>query len=81
MKRSHVARRWAESQPHGLTPAEFRVAQLVAGGETDKVIAAKLGLAHPSVSYQLRAIARAWNLTKNVRVQVALRMHAQGWAS
>lgn len=60
---------------HGLSPRELAVARLVAAAETDKVIAATLGIAHPSVSFHLRAIARAWGLRKNVRVQIALRMN------
>jgi DNA-binding NarL/FixJ family response regulator len=59
-----------------LHPRSLRVAELVAAGDTDKAIAAKLGLAVRTVRYHIRVIAVAWNLdpAKVTRVEIANRV-------
>jgi DNA-binding NarL/FixJ family response regulator len=60
----------------GLTPQQYRIACMVADGETDKAIAAKLHVHVQSVRFHIARIVAAWELPagKNRRVQIANRL-------
>lgn len=60
---------------NGLTPHQWRGARMVADGDTDKEIAAKLGIDLDSVDGLLARIAKRWGLDplKNRRAQITRR--------
>lgn len=55
-----------------LSPRQRQIAELIADGYTNKVIAAKLRIAHGTIRNHIRQIADKLNLdcSKDVRVQV-----------
>lgn len=61
---------------HGLTPQQFRVAELVANGLTDKEIAGRLTVSRSCIAFHVRRIALRWNLDKqrDARVQITRRI-------
>lgn len=59
----------------GLTPHQWRGARMVADGETDKAIAAILGISLDGVDALLSRISKTWELdpSKNRRAQITRR--------
>jgi DNA-binding NarL/FixJ family response regulator len=64
------------TRPESLTPQQQRVADLVADGYTDKVIAVRLHIAIRTVRHHIRAIGLALDIPhdKATRVEIARRM-------
>jgi DNA-binding NarL/FixJ family response regulator len=64
------------TRPEDLTPQQLRVADLVADGYTDKVIATRMHIAVRTVRHHIRAIGLAFKIPgdKVTRVEIARRM-------
>jgi two-component system, NarL family, response regulator LiaR len=67
----------AASPPAALTPREREVAELIARGRSNKLIAQKLGIAEKTVKTHVGAILRKLDLTD--RTQVALHAVRERW--
>lgn len=67
----------AASAPARLTPREREVAELIAGGRSNKLIALELGIAEKTVKTHVSAILRKLDLTD--RTQVALHAVRERW--
>jgi two-component system, NarL family, response regulator LiaR len=67
----------AASEPASLTPREREVAELIARGRSNKLIALELGIAEKTVKAHVGAILRKLDLTD--RTQVALHAVRERW--